>query len=134
QHIRREKATSNICTNQALMALAATVYLASLGEAGLRALAAGLADRAGQLAARIERLPGWRLAFTGDLYQEFVVQGPRPAAEILRAGRARGIAAGIALGEDFPVLGPTSLLVTVSEKHGPAELDRFVAFLAEAGA
>ncbi len=134
QHIRREKATSNICTNQGLMALAATVYLATLGESGLRELAAGLAERAGHLAARIEALPGYRLPFAGDIYQEFVVQGPIAAVELLRRGRAHGIAAGLALGEDFPALGPSSLLVTVSEKHGPAELDRLVAFLAEAAA
>ncbi len=134
QHIRREKATSNICTNQGLMALAASVYLATLGESGMAALGRGLADRAGSLATAIEKLPGYRLPFTGPIFQEFVVQGPRPAAEILAAGRAAGIAPGLALGEEFPALGEDALLVTVSEKHAASDLDRFVAFLAEVGA
>ncbi len=131
QHIRREKATSNICTNQGLMALAATVYLSLLGEGGLRGLAAGLADRAGYLAERIASLPGYRLPFDGDIYQEFVIEGPLPAARIREAGREEGIHAGLALAGDFPVLGENALLVTVSEKHGQAELDRFARFLAE---
>ena len=131
QHIRREKATSNICTNQGLMALAATVYLSSLGESGLKTLARGLADRAGTLATAIEALPGYHLPLTGPIYQEFVVEAPVPAAEILAAGAERGIAGGIALGAEFPTLGERALLVTVSEKHGTADLDRFVDFLKE---
>jgi len=131
QHIRREKATSNICTNQGLMALAATVYLSALGESGLRALARGLADRAGTLATAIEALPGYRLPLTGPIYQEFVVEAPVPAAEILTAGAERGIAPGLALGAEFPTLGERALLVTVSEKHDTADLDRFLDFLKE---
>jgi len=129
QHIRREKATSNICTNQGLMALAATVYLAALGEAGLQELAEGLARRAAHLAERIAALPGYRLPFAGDIYQEFVVQAPLPAADLLAAGRERGLHAGLALGDDFPELGEKSLLVCVSEKHTQNDLDSYVDFL-----
>ncbi|MBN2172212.1 MAG: aminomethyl-transferring glycine dehydrogenase subunit GcvPA [Candidatus Krumholzibacteriota bacterium] len=129
QHIRREKATSNICTNQGLMALAATVYLAALGEAGLAELAGGLASRAAYLADRIAALPGYRLPFAGDIYQEFVVQAPVPAADLLATGRERGLHAGLPLGDDFPALGDRSLLVCVSEKHTKADLDRFADFL-----
>ena len=129
QHIRREKATSNICTNQGLMTLAASVYLAALGENGLRTLSRGLADRAGTLAARIETLPGYSLPLKGPIYQEFVVEAPRPALELLAAGAERGIAAGLALAADFPALGERALLVTVTEKHAMADLDRYVAFL-----
>ncbi|MCP4545872.1 MAG: aminomethyl-transferring glycine dehydrogenase subunit GcvPA [bacterium] len=129
QHIRREKATSNICTNQGLMALAATVYLATLGESGLKTLARGLADRAGYLADKIEALPGFSLPFSGDIYQELVITAPISAEEIRAQGAAEGIHAGLALGGDYPLLGDNALLVTVSEKHSIEDLDRFVAFL-----
>jgi glycine dehydrogenase subunit 1 len=131
QHIRREKATSNICTNQGLMALAATVYLATLGERGLVALGEGLANRAGTLAARAAAVPGFRVPFGGDIFQEFVLEAPVPATTLMAAARERGIAAGLPLGEDFPALGENALLVTVSEKHGADALDRYVDFLKE---
>jgi glycine dehydrogenase subunit 1 len=129
QHIRREKATSNICTNQALMALAATVYMSTLGATGMETLSRGLADRAGYLADRLGELPGYRLQFPGEIYQEMVIQAPVTAARILAEGLELGIQAGIPLGSDFPQLGDNSLLITVSEKHSTTDLDRLVTFL-----
>ena len=133
QHIRREKATSNICTNQGLMMLAATVYLADLGESGLRELAGNLARGAAGLAAGLEALPGYSLVFDGDFYQEFVLRTPAPAAEIVSVGEAEGIFPGIALGADFPEMEGRGLLVTVSEKHGPEDFERLAALLERFG-
>ncbi len=127
QHIRREGATSNICTNSALCALAATVYLAALGPGGLRRVALLSYERAHELADRIVRLPGYDLAFRGPFFHEFVVRSPDPPGAVARL-REAGIAV---LPPSFlrPLGVRDGFLVAVTEKRTPEELDRFVAAL-----
>jgi len=128
QHIRREHATSNICTNHALMALAATVYLARMGGAGLRALAELSAQRAHWLAAELVKRPGYRLAFPAPFLWEFAVRTPRPAEEIqavmLQSGVLPGLPIRLANGAS-----PDALLVAVTELNDPPGLRRFLEVL-----
>ncbi len=124
QHIRREGATSNICTNSALCALAATVYLAAMGQEGLKRVALLSFERAHGLAARIARVPGYRLAFAGPFFHEFVVRCADPVGAVAKLRRT-----GIAV---LPprVLAPLGIedgfLVAVTEKRTVEELDRFM--------
>ena len=131
QHIRRESATSNICTNQALIALGATAYMAVMGAAGISGVAATSAQRAHHLADRICELPGYSLAFDSPYLWEFVLRCPAPAAEILARLRERGILGGLDLGgsSETGSLDPAmsdSILVAVTEMNSPASLNQFV--------
>ncbi len=130
QHIRREKATSNITTNQTLLALGGLVYLAWLGPQGLRELG----ERCMALAAYAqERLAaaGFELPFAGCTpFKEIVVRVGRPAAEVVRAARARGVHPGYQLGRDYPGF-DDCLLVAVTEKRTRADVDRLAGLLAE---
>jgi glycine dehydrogenase subunit 1 len=125
QHIRRENATSNITTNHALMALAATTYLARMGGDGLRRLAELSAQRAHWLAAAVAQRPGYGLAWSGPFLSEFVIRTPRPAEEVQAAMLQRGVLPGLPLGRFDPAL-RDALLVSVTELNDAASLKAYV--------
>ena len=125
QHIRREHATSNITTNHALMALAATVYLAHMGGKGLAALAEISAQRAHDLAGRLAKKPGYGLTFTGPFLWEFALRTPHPAEQVQERMLEHGILPGLPLGRFFPEL-ENALLVSVTELNHADALDRLV--------
>lgn len=110
QHIRRELATSNICTNQALCALIATVYLATVGSKGLRAIAAANLSRARQLADAVGAIPGFSLAQQTPFFNEFCLKTPVPAEALARRLETRGILAGLPLSRFYPELSHVLLL------------------------
>ena len=125
QDIRREKATSNICTNQGLLALWATVYLALLGRDGLTRLARLCFDRSQYLGRAIDALPGYTLPFGFGYVKELVVRPPVPAGELLSSAAKEGFLLGTVewQGDQF-------LQLAVTEKRTRADMDRLVAFLA----
>ena len=126
QHIRREKATSNICTNHALTALAATVYMARMGGAGMRRVAEISVQRAHALAGRLSALDGFGLAEPAHPYLwEFVLQVPGDAEDFARAMRHQGIVAGLPLGR-FDADRRGQILVCCTETSTPASLNRYV--------
>jgi glycine dehydrogenase subunit 1 len=131
QHIRRAKATSNICTNQGLLMTAATIYLSLLGPQGLTRTAAAAHARTRELVTALTRVPGVRPAFTGPCFHEAVLQLDRPAAPVLRALAGRGIIGGLDLAEYYPELG-NALLVCATETKTSADIERYRAALSEA--
>ena len=130
QHIRREKAASNVCTNQTLMAIAATVYLSWLGPAGLVELAATCSARARHAADLLSSVPGCSLAFSAPFFKEFVLRVPGPAAEVAAGLAERGYLVGPALGGAYPGLADC-LLVAVTERRAPEEVEGLAKALAE---
>jgi len=130
QHIRRERASSNICTNQALCALAAGVYLAWMGPDGMRQVAEQSLAKSHYLARAIGDVPGYAVWNTGPFFKEFVVRSPIPAARIVEAGLGRSILCGVDLGR-FSDEWKNLLLVAVTEKRTKSEMDAFAALLAK---
>lgn len=130
QHIRREKATSNICSNQGLNALAAAVYLAVMGKNGMRRVAELTYHKAHYTAAEIDKLPGYSVRTTKPFFKEFVVQCPQPAAEINAALLAHNIIGGFDLSRRCPER-THQLLVAVTEMNSRAQIDAFVSALKE---
>jgi glycine dehydrogenase subunit 1 len=129
QHIRRERATSNICTSEQLVALAATVYLCALGRQGLRRVAELCYHKAHYAADRIAELPGFSLAFDGVFFKEFVVRCPRPPSQVNRALLEKGIIGGLDVSERVE----NGMLLCVTEMNTRDEIERLVAALAAVG-
>ncbi len=131
QHIRRERATSNICSNQALCALAATIYLALMGPQGLRAVAERTFAVAHQVADELSDLPGCSLAFDAPFFNEFVLQLPLPAEDIERELWNDGIISGLPLGRWWPER-ESQMLFCATEIITEAAIHRLVAAMQEA--
>ena len=130
QHIRRERATSNICTNQALLALATTIYLAALGKQGFADLGAQCLRRAHYAAERIAAISGFSPLFTRPFYDEFAVRTPLPAEQLNAALRERGIIGGYDLARDYPELGD-AMLFAVTETRTREDIETLSAALEE---
>jgi len=129
QHIRRELASSNICTNQALCALIATIYLATVGRKGLTEIACRNMANARALATALSEVPGFGIAHRSPYFNEFVLRTPHPAAELAAKMSKRGVLAGVPLSRFYPEL-THELLVCATEltsQHDIAALARALA-------
>ena len=129
QHIRRAKATSNICTNQGLLVTAATIYMSLLGPEGLLRVATASHANTQQLVAQLTQIPGVRLAFERPIFHEAVLQLEMPVAGVLHALEAQGITGGFDLTDLYPQLGH-ALLVCATETKTAADLQKFAEHLA----
>ncbi|HZQ77302.1 MAG TPA: aminomethyl-transferring glycine dehydrogenase subunit GcvPA [Acidimicrobiia bacterium] len=125
QHIRRAGASSNVCTNQTLIAVTTAIHLAWLGPEGLRELALRCARGARYTREALLRIPGVEPAAAGPTLYEFAVRTPRPAADVLEKLAEEGFLGGLDLGPDYPELGE-ALLVTVTETRTRADIDAYV--------
>ncbi len=130
QHIRREKATSNICTNQGLMALASTIYLSLLGKQGLHQVANLCYQKAHYAANEINMTDGYQVVSTKPFFNEFVVKCPAPVEQINAHLLDHNILGGYDLGQDYPELAD-HMLVAVTEMNSREDIDLLIAALEE---
>src|SRR5512139_217927 len=130
QHIRRSKATSNICTNQGLLVTAATIYMSLVGPQGLAKVASTCIQRTAELVAALAGVPGVRLAFNGPRFHEAVLLLDRPVRGVLEALAARGIVGGVDISRDYPSLG-NALLVCATETRTPDDIATYARALAD---
>ncbi len=132
QHIRGAKATSNVCTNQGLLALRATMFMSTLGRQGLREMAEQCYHKAHYLADRIASLDGYTLKFDGPFFHEFTITGPVDVTTMVNACKAQGVLPGVAPhGRRMRRIGgPNDLIIAVTEKRTRAEMDLLVDTLA----
>ena len=130
QHIKRERATSNICTNQGLIALGTAVYLSLLGKKGLRQVANLCYQKAHYAAAQLSQIEGMGLCFTEPFFHEFAFCVNRPVADVNAHLLEHGIIGGYDLGQDYPAL-KDHMLIAVTEMNSKEDIDRFVEVLAE---
>ncbi len=132
QHIRREKATSNICTNQGLMALRATIHMGLLGKQGMRDVAELCVQKSHHAAKLASAIPGYRRTHEGAFFREFVLECPVDAAAIVARGMTAGILPGVDLGQFRPEW-KRRLLVAVTEQRSAQEIERWAKVLADSG-
>jgi glycine dehydrogenase subunit 1 len=131
QHIKRERATSNICTNQGLLALASAIYLAVLGKSGLGAVADLCYQKAHYAAEQLGKLEGFSVSFEQPFFHEFTLRCPAPVADINAHLLEHGILGGYDLGQDYPAL-QDHMLIAVTEMNTKEEIDLLVDVLQEA--
>jgi glycine dehydrogenase subunit 1 len=130
QHIRRSKATSNICTNQGLLVTAATIYMSLLGAAGIEKVAAASQTQTSSLVAALTRIKGVKLAFGGPRFHEAVLQLDRKVGDVLEGLAKRGIVGGYDLSRHYPDLG-NALLVCATETRADEDIAAYATALAE---
>ena len=131
QFIRRERATSNICTNQALCALRATIFLETLGQEGLRELSWQNIQKTWYALEKLTRIQGIKRRFSGPVFNEFVLDFPGELTKVEAALKEKGIIGGLKLGDFYPEL-EHSLLVCVSEIHSKDDIDLLAESLEDA--